>query len=174
MNTSAQLDHWLSLIFVVTAVIYALRSIVGVLLLSAQALPGRAGALCHQAGGWMTPRLVRRLIAATVGLCSLSPAVAFAATSTPNVDLDRVPSISASTTPAPTAAAQTSATHITVKPGDCLWGLAADQLDSRDPDAIDRQWRRWYQANRSTIGADPNELTPGMRLVIPAGKTAQR
>lgn len=67
-----------------------------------------------------------------------------------------------------------SDTHIVVE-DDCLWDLAAAQLASStalgDRGAtstdIDRQWRRWYAANRETIGADPAVLRVGTRLRIP-------
>jgi len=46
----------------------------------------------------------------------------------------------------------------TVKPGETLSGIG--QLFGVD-------WRRIYEANRATIGADPNLIRPGQVLVIP-------
>lgn len=57
--------------------------------------------------------------------------------------------------------------------GDSLWSIAARELGpDAGPAAIDARWRRWYAANRSTIGPDPNLIMPGARLVPPAGGRA--
>ena len=55
----------------------------------------------------------------------------------------------------------------TVVPGDCLWSLAAHQLDTTDPAQIQAQTQQWYAANRVVIGADPGLLRPGQHLVVP-------
>ena len=33
---------------------------------------------------------------------------------------------------------------------------------------IDAEWPRWYAANRARIGADPDLIRPGLRLVVPS------
>jgi len=57
---------------------------------------------------------------------------------------------------------------VTVRRGDTLWALARRAIG---PDAtaaeIGDAWPRWYEANRSTIGADPDLLLPGQVLVVP-------
>jgi nucleoid-associated protein YgaU len=57
----------------------------------------------------------------------------------------------------------------TVRPGDCLWSLAAEHLA---PDAglaaIDQAWRAVYGANRGVVGPDPDLLVPGTRLRVPS------
>ncbi len=57
----------------------------------------------------------------------------------------------------------------TIRPGDTLWGIAAARLSpgSRSPASTDRYWRRIYRANRATVGADPDLIHPGARLVVP-------
>jgi resuscitation-promoting factor RpfA len=57
-----------------------------------------------------------------------------------------------------------------VAPGDTLWDIAARQLptDGRSNAAIADHWQRIYAANRTVIGADPDLILPGMRLVLPA------
>lgn len=56
----------------------------------------------------------------------------------------------------------------TVRPGDSLWLIAGHQLGaSATPEQIATLWPRWYAANRTTIGADANLITPGMRLHAP-------
>jgi len=57
--------------------------------------------------------------------------------------------------------------HVTVRPGDSLWALAA----AADPTASDAQiaeaWPAWYAGNRERIGPDPDLLTPGTVLYPP-------
>ncbi|POX53080.1 peptidase [Streptomyces sp. Ru71] len=50
----------------------------------------------------------------------------------------------------------------TVVPGDTLSGIA----DSHD---VPGGWQRLYQANRATVGADPDLIVPGQRLRLHAG-----
>lgn len=57
---------------------------------------------------------------------------------------------------------------VLVRPGDCLWTIAAEHLPAgADDAAIARAWPAWYAANATTIGADPDLLLPGQRLVVP-------
>jgi nucleoid-associated protein YgaU len=62
-----------------------------------------------------------------------------------------------------------SAHAVVVRRGDCLWTLAARQLGADASDAqVAAHWHRWWSANRAVIGADPDRLVPGTRLVVPA------
>lgn len=77
--------------------------------------------------------------------------------------------------PAPRAAspAPTSSLHYRVRPGDCLWRIAARHLPPGADDAtIDAAWREWYRLNREAIGADPDLIDVGLVLRVPAGATA--
>ncbi len=57
---------------------------------------------------------------------------------------------------------------VLVRDGDCLWRLAAADLPpDADPGRISARWRAIYRLNRTTIGADPDLLRPGQRLVVP-------
>jgi hypothetical protein len=59
---------------------------------------------------------------------------------------------------------------VVVEPGDCLWTIAARNLGHTASNAeIAAEWPRWYAANRTVIGADPDLLLPGMVLDEPAG-----
>lgn len=59
--------------------------------------------------------------------------------------------------------------NVVVAPGDSLWAIAARHLPPGAPDAeIAAAWPRWYRANASTIGADPDVIRPGQVLVVPA------
>ena len=57
---------------------------------------------------------------------------------------------------------------VVVRAGDCLWHLAAAGLpaDATDQQVTDR-WRAIYRLNRTLIGADPDLIQPGQRLVLP-------
>lgn len=86
--------------------------------------------------------------------------------------------VSAPVAPAGTVAATAPAEPVgtvEVRHGDTLWGLAARHLG---PDATDAQiaaeWPRWYAANASTIGPDPDLLLPGQVLVVPAADGSAR
>lgn len=71
-------------------------------------------------------------------------------------------------TPAPVR--PSAAGSVTVRSGDTLWDLAAATLPPSASEAeIDRRWREIYQRNRSAIGADPDLIRPGQRLVLPPG-----
>jgi nucleoid-associated protein YgaU len=68
-----------------------------------------------------------------------------------------------------TVAARTAvARTVVVRPGDCLWSIAARELP---PDtsarAVTERWRAIYAANRNVIGPDPDRLVAGLRLVVP-------
>lgn len=58
---------------------------------------------------------------------------------------------------------------VTVRAGDTLWSIAAAHLpaDSRDEE-IAAAWPRWFEANRTAIGPDPDLIVPGLRLTVPA------
>jgi len=62
------------------------------------------------------------------------------------------------------------AEHV-VRPGDCLWDIAAEHLGPGATAAdIARAWPRWYTTNRAVIGADPDLIHPGQQLVAPDAK----
>lgn len=58
--------------------------------------------------------------------------------------------------------------HVVVVPGDTLWDLARESLPG-DADAADvvARWQEIYAANRDVVGADPDLIRPGMRLLLP-------
>lgn len=57
-----------------------------------------------------------------------------------------------------------------VQEGDCLWSIADDLLGpGRDDDsAVAAAWPLLWEANARTIGADPDVIHTGQRLVVPA------
>lgn len=58
--------------------------------------------------------------------------------------------------------------EVVVRPGDSLWRIAATRLPaSADAGEIARSWPRWHEANRHTIGDDPDVIHPGQVLTVP-------
>lgn len=64
-----------------------------------------------------------------------------------------------------------SARSVVVRPGQCLWTIAAAELAARgrpaDPSSVADRWREIYAANHALVGPDPDLLLPGLRLVLP-------
>jgi resuscitation-promoting factor RpfA len=58
---------------------------------------------------------------------------------------------------------------VVVHRGDTLWSIAAEHLGPQATlqDVADA-WPRWYAANRTVIGPDPDLLLPGQQLSAPA------
>jgi hypothetical protein len=58
----------------------------------------------------------------------------------------------------------------TVVRGDCLWDIAKAHLPTGATDAqIDAEWHRWYAANRSVVGTNPDLIFPGQVFTAPPG-----
>ena len=58
--------------------------------------------------------------------------------------------------------------EVRVAPGDTLWDIARDTLPTdAGSDEIDRRWRAIYRANLGAVGADPDLIRPGQRLLLP-------
>lgn len=73
-----------------------------------------------------------------------------------------VPVRSAREVPAP------AGPEVAVRAGDSLWTIAARALGPAASDVeIAVQWPRWYEANRTVIGTDPDILVPGQVLQPP-------
>ena len=86
---------------------------------------------------------------------SARPTVVFASAATPS-----------DTAPSPVATAQPPPDHVdeyTVEPGDSLRSIAANVYG--DPD----RWSQIYDANRESIGEDPDSLRVGLRRRLPPG-----
>lgn len=58
--------------------------------------------------------------------------------------------------------------HVVVRRGDSLWRLVSRHLGpSASAAEIAAEWPRWYAANRSTVGPDPDLIRPGQLLRVP-------
>ncbi|CAN5675633.1 hypothetical protein BH20ACT23_BH20ACT23_25280 [soil metagenome] len=60
---------------------------------------------------------------------------------------------------------------VTVHRGDCLWTIAAETVDSDDPQRVDGYWRAIFRLNHSVIGSNPDHLLPGQVLRLPREAT---
>lgn len=57
---------------------------------------------------------------------------------------------------------------VTVRSGDCLWDIAAEELGPYATELeIDRRWRQWFHLNHPLIGPDADALVPGTVLQAP-------
>ena len=64
--------------------------------------------------------------------------------------------------------------EVLVKPGDCLWLIAAQRLGpDASPAEIAAAWPRWYATNERVIGADPSLVQPGELLQVPPDNAPQ-
>jgi nucleoid-associated protein YgaU len=68
----------------------------------------------------------------------------------------------------PARALQDPDDGVVVHRGDSLWRIAARSLGPGASDAeVATEWPRWWRANRSAVGPDPDLLRPGTRLMAP-------
>lgn len=71
------------------------------------------------------------------------------------------------------AAPRQRADVVTVVRGDSLWAIAARHLGpDATPAAIAAEWPRWYAANKTVIGTDPDLILVGQQLTPPAAAPA--
>lgn len=69
---------------------------------------------------------------------------------------------------APVARVAPAQRSVVVRPGDCLWSIAARDLPLDAPGReVASRWHAVYAANRAVIGPDPDQLVPGQRLLLP-------
>ena len=158
--------------------------------------PGRAGALAGRFAAAWAPLLSRRVAAALVGASvagALGPTTALAEEVAPFPGFSASAPVdtaqpSAPPMPPPAGWVPTRPTQrpvaspslvtsgaspadrrtVVVHRGDTLWGLVAAHLGPDTTEAeVAAAWPRWYAANSSVIGADPDLLLPGQVLKIP-------
>lgn len=138
------------------------------------------------------PLWARRVVLAACGL-ALVGAGAPAMATTPDAPAPTAPDPSAliglrlpdrttgpahDPTSAPTPvwfAARATAAPLAVRPGDSLWRLAAARLPAgASAVEVDALSDRLYTLNRGVIGDDPDLITPGQLLRLPAGPRTDR
>jgi hypothetical protein len=64
-------------------------------------------------------------------------------------------------------ASEARASWHAVLPGDTLWSIAAERLETDDVRRIARYWPRIHRANRDEIGPNPDLIRPGQVLELP-------
>ena len=177
--------------------VVALRLSVTAVAVAAAALPGGFGRWGRKVATAWSPALARGMVRVALGVAvATGPLIAQGAASAdpPGYPtLDRINSGPAMT-PAPAApaapaappsrprrdhpgatvgSADQGAGHVVlVRPGDTLWGIAAAHLPAGHSQAqVAQAWPRWYEANRQSIGPDPDQIRAGTRLVPPSPST---
>jgi len=70
--------------------------------------------------------------------------------------------------PGPQTPSLTASQTVTVLRGDSLWAIVARHLGPHaTPLQVAREWPRWYAANHTVIGANPNLIRVGQVLTVP-------
>lgn len=138
---------------------------------------GTAGALSRRLASITVP-VPARSIATVLMMASLltalsRPRPATATVAPPIVRLSGEPAATSQDIPAPPPTTTEAAAYVVVR-GDSLWRIAhhvlAERTGGRPSSAeIAAFWPAIYEANRSTIGENPNLIFPGQRLAIPEG-----
>ena len=160
----------------------------GLVLTGASTLPGWTGRLAGLLLAGVLPAGARRAaaVALGIGLSAAAPVLLPSPTPSPLVAtaaaaedlggvLDPVLVDWPTTTPGTVVRdwPQTPAEAHVVLRGDCLWDVAADWLQRRQPGtpvssaAVHEAARAWWQANATVIGPDPDLLVPGQVLRPP-------
>ncbi len=159
--------------------------VLGLLLTAASGVPGACGDLARALARLVLPASLRTAsgLALGVGLVVAGPPAAAAPESAQPAAVvpdwpagDGGPAAPPPAPPDwPTAATpQVTGEHL-VLPGDCLWRIAEDRLsaDGADPTnaEVATAVHRWWSANESVIGADPDLIHPGQVLRPPPDPT---
>lgn len=153
-------------------------------------LPGVVGTLCAGVSRRIAPAAVRRAVevalglTVAVGVLGSSPASAASGHAPAPASQDRTAlgrvNLDWSSTPAVVTgdldwpgSTPVTGEPVLVRPGDCLWAVARQQLQAAGGPApsageIAQAWPRWWAANRDVVGDDPDLIRPGMRLSPPA------
>lgn len=128
------------------------------LLASSLATPAFASDQSDVVWGWQGPTL-----SVSTAQSAKTPSASLSQIREQAKELERAVAVS------PTKPNQTKEkTYITVKSGDSLWKISADQLGPHASNAeIAAFWPQIYETNRSVIGSDPNLIYAGQTLEIP-------
>jgi nucleoid-associated protein YgaU len=111
----------------------------------------------------LTPRILRGLVFAGVAGALNLPAAQAEDHGVDGLRLPDRPLVAGAVAPV------TEQPSVVVRRGDTLWAIAQVRLGSgTDLAATAHEVDRWYAANRDVIGADPDLIRPGQRLVPPS------
>jgi hypothetical protein len=142
-------------------------------------VPGAIGGGCASVAAAVAPRAMRGLVVASLGISvldataasgAIAAAVSPPSATPPAFETDHVLGA------APRSAVGTlppldrpgARPLVTVEAGDCLWTIVRRHLGPQASAAeIATEWPRWYAANRTLIGPDPDLIQPGQQLAVP-------
>ena len=136
-----------------------------------------SGSLAARVAVRVSPRAWRRLLGAALGgALVLAPAATGATAPDPAGDTRvtglRLPDRPVGAIPSPPGGSDATSAVVRVRRGDTLWDIAASRLPAGADDAARAAaCERWYAANRSAIGPDPDLLLPGTLLRSPYERT---
>jgi nucleoid-associated protein YgaU len=132
-------------------------------------LPGRLGELGRGLLRLLLPRALRLAVLGLIGAHALTGA-AWADPGGADVPTVERPLTTAVPALAPLPAPRSAQRSVVVQPGDSLWTIAADHLGrGAGATQVAQAWPRWYAANATVIGRDPDLLAVGTVLVVPGG-----
>ena len=137
--------------------------------------PGVIGRLFGAASRRLLPAALRRFVAGSAGLGVLLapiPAVSAGAAPAHHLVAAALPAPVWPGTPAtvsrPDPPPPPPVHAVRVRRGDSLWLITAHRLaPNAAPADVAAAWPRWYAANRTVIGDDPNLILPGQLLAPP-------
>ena len=155
--------------------------VLGVALVCAGHLPGVAGRAAGAVAARAVPVVLRRTVQVVLGAglalggIGVLPAAAEPGAGGVAVSLDWPVQAVANPAAGPVAGPVTRVAPpaaVVVASGDTLWGLADRALRAGgdaapSAAAVAASWPSWWSANRDAIGADPDLLRPGTRLLAP-------
>ncbi|HEY2880652.1 hypothetical protein [Nocardioides sp.] len=149
--------------------------------LTATVVEGWRGVCPVRRRPWHAPAGVRRALLAACGV-ALTTTVAAPALATDHERshhhhqykrhgaalLDGLPLPQRTVAPTGSPVSRVRVRTVLVRPGDCLWSIAARDLGAGASDsAVDARWRAIYAANHALVGPDPGLVEPGQRLHLP-------
>lgn len=145
------------------------------------ATPGMIGRLFGAASRRLLPAALRRVVAGSAGLGVLlapipagaAPIHHLAAAALPAPVWPSAPATVSRPDPSPPPPLAERA--VRVRPGDSLWLITAHRLGPNADEAdVAAAWPRWYAANLTVIGDDPNLILPGQLLSPPRPNGSRR
>lgn len=173
----------LAILFLVAVVVPIGRLVAATCIYAYAALTGRAHlrAVAHR----VMPSIAHLIGGLVVGTASIAaPAFALGsdhAADAISIDRDAAPAAAATNATDPAAAqreipraardidavAPVDAGRVyVVQAGDCLWDIAASQLEEPTDREVTDAWKAIWRANRAVIGDHPELIHPGQRLVL--------
>ncbi len=151
----------------------AVAAVLLTLRLVGAALRGRGSVALGPVAAGRTPRLVRRAVLLALGL-GLPAALSVPAHAdgvcrpAPQALGSQAAALAGLPLPDRTVGTTGAVRAVTVRRGDSLWSIAARLAPpAAGTPAVAATWHRLLETNRAVLGADPDLIFPGDRLVVP-------